>query len=220
MTEDEWLACIVPEKMLDYLQGEVSNRKLRLLAVACCQRLKHLFNDECSRAIEVAERFADGEAGQAELDTASHSHRQAEALYTASHSHLPDFVWLNNLPTYLAVQALIRDPITFSIHGVLNIVVDALGITERTYQCLLLRDLFGNPFRSIILNPVWLTWHDGLLVSMARQMYGSRDFSDLSVMADALEEAGCSDQDILGHCRSGGEHVRGCWVVDTILGKT
>jgi hypothetical protein len=70
------------------------------------------------------------------------------------------------------------------------------------------------------IEPPWLTWHDGLLVSMARRMYDARDFSDMPVLADALEEAGCADRGVLGHCRSGGEHVRGCWVVDALLGKS
>jgi hypothetical protein len=78
----------------------------------------------------------------------------------------------------------------------------------------------GSPFHSVALNPVWLSWHGGLLVSMARQMYDSRDFSDLPVLADALEEAGCANQEMLSHCRQqGGVHVRGCWVVDLLLGK-
>jgi len=70
------------------------------------------------------------------------------------------------------------------------------------------------------IEPPWLSWHDGLLVSMARQMYDSRDFSDIPVLADALEEAGCANQDILSHCRSGGEHVRGCWLLDLLMGKS
>jgi predicted component of type VI protein secretion system len=69
------------------------------------------------------------------------------------------------------------------------------------------------------IEPSSLTWHDGLLASIARQMYDSRDFLDMPILADALEEAGCTDQDILSHCRSGGEHVRGCWVIDLLLGK-
>jgi hypothetical protein len=89
----------------------------------------------------------------------------------------------------------------------------------RVYQPHFLREIFGNPFRPFTLNPVWLTWHDGLLVSMARQMYESRDFTDMPILADALEEAGCTNQDILAHCRCGGEHVRGCWVIDALLGK-
>jgi hypothetical protein len=55
---------------------------------------------------------------------------------------------------------------------------------------------------------------------MAQKMYESRDFGDLAVLADALEEAGCQDQDVLSHFRSGGEHARGCWVVDLLLGRS
>jgi hypothetical protein len=93
-------------------------------------------------------------------------------------------------------------------------------VALRAYQADLFRDIYGSlPFRSISLDSAWLSWHDGLLLSMARQMYDSRDFSDMPVLADALEEAGCTAPDILGHCRSGGEHGRGCCVVDSILGR-
>ena len=86
-------------------------------------------------------------------------------------------------------------------------------------QAALLRDIIGDPFRPISLDPAWLTWHDGLLVSMARRMYDSRDFSDMPVLADALEEAGCANADILEHLRGPGSHVRGCWVVDALLAR-
>jgi hypothetical protein len=91
---------------------------------------------------------------------------------------------------------------------------------EESAQSELLRDIIGNPFRPVALDPAWLTRHDGLVVSMAQKMYDSRDFSDMPVLADALEEAGCANQDSLNHCRSGGEHIRGCWVVDALLGKS
>jgi hypothetical protein len=84
----------------------------------------------------------------------------------------------------------------------------------------LLLDIFDNLFRRFTVHPAWLSWHGGLPVSMASRMYDCRDFADMPVLADALEEAGCRDQDILSHCRSGGERVRGCWVVDLLLGKT
>jgi hypothetical protein len=88
-------------------------------------------------------------------------------------------------------------------------------------MCRLLHDVFGPlPFRPISIDPTWLTWHDGLLVSMAQRMYDSRDFSDMPVLADALEEAGCTDPDILAHCRGPGPYIRGCWVVDLLLGKS
>jgi hypothetical protein len=93
-------------------------------------------------------------------------------------------------------------------------------VAQRHAPANLIRDIFGPlPFRPISLNPAWLRWHYGLLVSMARQMYDSRDFADMPVLADALEEVGCQDQDILAHCRSGGEHVKGCYVVDALLDK-
>jgi hypothetical protein len=88
-------------------------------------------------------------------------------------------------------------------------------------QAAFLRDIFGPlPFRPVSLDPSWLAWHGGLLVSMARRMYDGRDFTDMAVLADALEEAGCQNPDLLGHCRSGGEHVRGCWLIDLLLGKS
>jgi hypothetical protein len=55
---------------------------------------------------------------------------------------------------------------------------------------------------------------------LARSIYQEERFHDLPVLADALEEAGCTDADILAHCRQPGSHVRGCWVVDAILGKS
>lgn len=94
------------------------------------------------------------------------------------------------------------------------------GEGERWKQTKLLRDIFGPlPFRAITIDSASLSWHGGLLVSMAQQMYDSRDFTDMPILADALEEAGCTEPDILLHCRKPGEHVRGCWVVDLFLGK-
>ena len=82
-----------------------------------------------------------------------------------------------------------------------------------------MRDIFGNPFRSASVNPLWLTWNDGTIPNLARALYDDRAFDRLPILGDALEDAGCVNADILAHCRSGGEHVRGCWVVDLLLGK-
>jgi hypothetical protein len=83
----------------------------------------------------------------------------------------------------------------------------------------LLRDIFGNPFRPIAINSALLAWNDGTVQKIAQGIYDKRAFDLMLILADALEEAGCTEQDILAHCRSGGEHVRGCWVVDLLLGK-
>src|SRR5262249_47927088 len=83
----------------------------------------------------------------------------------------------------------------------------------------LFREIVGNPFRPFTISPAWFNWHDALLVSMAQCMYDTRDFGDMPILADALEEAGCTDSDILTHCRQPGEYVRGFWVFDFLLGK-
>ncbi|MBP3959973.1 hypothetical protein J8F10_32425 [Gemmata sp. G18] len=79
-----------------------------------------------------------------------------------------------------------------------------------------MRDIFGNPFRPVVFSPYWRT---DTAVSLARQMYESRDFSAMPILADALQDAGCDNDDVLSHCRAPGEHVRGCWVVDLVLGR-
>jgi hypothetical protein len=85
-------------------------------------------------------------------------------------------------------------------------------------RCHFLRDIF-NPFRPITLNPSWLSWNNGTMVKLAQSVYEDRAFDRLPILADAIEEAGCDNIDILSHCRSGGEHIRGCWVIDLLLGK-
>lgn len=94
--------------------------------------------------------------------------------------------------------------------------VEELIREDETIQATLLRDLFGNPFRPVGFSPEWRT---DTVAALARQMYDSRDFSAMPILADALQDAGCDNDDILNHCRSGGVHVRGCWVVDLALGK-
>jgi hypothetical protein len=88
---------------------------------------------------------------------------------------------------------------------------------EMLGQSALLREIFGNPFRPVTVNPSWLTSN---VTGIAQAIYDERDFEDLPVLGDALEDAGCDNADILNHCRQPGEHVRGCWVVDLILGKS
>ena len=103
----------------------------------------------------------------------------------------------------------------------------------------LLRDIFGNVFRQErwrwtkprggdpgnVVHCMdsrlrqWLRWHDGLVRKIAQTIYDERRFEDMPVLADALEEAGCKNEEMLNHCRGEGLHVRGCWVVDLLLGK-
>jgi hypothetical protein len=100
--------------------------------------------------------------------------------------------------------------------GLRGTIYEAIG----AYTCVLMREVFGNPFRPVADDPAWLTWNHGTVPAIARHIYDDRAFHELPKLADALEDAGCSDPDILAHCRGGGEHVRGCWVVDLLLGKS
>jgi hypothetical protein len=88
--------------------------------------------------------------------------------------------------------------------------------TARIAQADFVRDIFGNPFRPVVFDPAWRT---STTLALARQMYDSRDFSPMPILADALQDAGCDNADILNHCRRPGEHTKGCWVIDLLLGK-
>jgi hypothetical protein len=104
----------------------------------------------------------------------------------------------------------------------------AAEAAERSAQAALLRDIFGPlPFRQVRIDPAWLTWNGGAVRKLAEAAYEQRSLPDgtleshrLAVLADALEEAGCTEPDVLGHCRQQEkQHVRGCWVVDLLLGR-
>jgi hypothetical protein len=92
-------------------------------------------------------------------------------------------------------------------------------IWDRGIACAIIHDIFGNPFHSPALDPSWLSWNNGTVAKLARAIFDERAFDRLPILADALEDAGCHDTGILAHCRGTGEHVRGCWAVDLLLGK-
>ena len=93
---------------------------------------------------------------------------------------------------------------------------DSYTRREEAFSVALFRDIFGNPFRPATFAPEWRT---EVAVGIAAKMYDARDFGNMPVLADALQDAGCEHPDILSHCREPGTHVRGCWVVDLVLGK-
>lgn len=232
MTEPEWLACTRPDDMIHFLRGQTSGRKMRLFAAACCREAWGWFaalpdcdkgQEECAdRLIRVAERHADGEATEQEraaaMETAGKWHR-LEATSLVYHLLFGD-------KDVRDMFAEVVEGATFAAEWCAAGIGDAAreagldSAAGRRLACAVAHDVFGNPFRAVSIDPAWLGWNDGTVTKLARAIYEEQSFESLPILADALEEAGCTDADILTHCRQATEHVRGCWVVDLILGKS
>jgi hypothetical protein len=214
MDDREWTSMTDPGGMLPILRATTrpSNRKLRLFAVACYRcAWSHLLDAHDQAAAEVAERHADGEATDKEL---------LEAY----------------VDRYLADCPDAEDPAAEAEAYLQDVYSDALtkaGYKEHLWPggapilADLLRDIFGNPFAARpLIDKSWPTWNGGILLQLAQAAYDERvlpsghlDASCLAVLADALEEAGVVDVEVLEHLRSPGPHVRGCWAVDLVLDK-
>jgi hypothetical protein len=191
--ESAWQSSGDAAWMLLHLRGKLSERKLRLFACACCRRLPLLIDDERNvRAVEAAERYADGLVPKREMKKA----RKAACIS-----------WLDSYEpareAVLALAALKR----------------ALPAARQGELADLLRDVVGNPFRTVAVRPSWLRANGGAVEQLARAIDEEGRFEDLPILADALEEAGCTDEQILLHCRKPGIHVRGCWLVDLLREK-
>jgi hypothetical protein len=213
MTEQAWLTCTEPGQMLEHVRRRLSARKQRLFAVACCRGVWDLLADPRSRAaVEVAERFADDLASAREL-------RQAEQEAELAHRER----WTTGvLKGYIGLAAKITAASRVLGVAVANL---TLWIGQDGHRrepgrcaavCSILRDIVGNPFRPVACEPAWQTPE---AVAIARSMYDDRRFEDLPFLADALEDAGCTSADLLQHCRNAGAHVRGCWILDLVLGN-
>jgi hypothetical protein len=215
MTEQEWLTSNDPQTMLEFLRGKVSDRKLRLFDCASGRSYLHRmysehdrrilevmerYNEHDRRILDVEERCADGDARIEDLI----------AAYEAAGNDPVD-----------ASDAAHFDPYLSAYYSNAHYVDRFGSIPEEVLlaQSALLRDLLGNPFRPVTINSAWLSWNDATVQKVAQAIYDERAFDRMPILADALEEAGCTDADILNHCRRPGEHVRGCWVIDLVLGK-
>jgi hypothetical protein len=234
MNQKQWLASTDPQAMLDYLEEHTSDQKLRLFAVACCRRFwAHIAQDEASRqAVDVAERFADGAA------TVEECRRAASAI--------PSTWWTSGSdPVLRAVRETAGATVrrfagaaatdachkAFLLAGCVagaeaeerglstakTTAAERLAMTaERQRQVASIRCLFGNPFAPVAREANWLTSD---VLALARGVSDEKAFARMPILADALQDAGCDNEDVLNHLRHGAEHVRGCWVLDLILGK-
>jgi len=225
MTEAEWLErddFDLFDDMWRVVCG-TSNRKLRLFAVAMCRQLDDEFHngfrDVRSRAaVEVAERYADGLATDDELIEACLASNHPEVRADGSTVPTDGRGAFQYYAAVAATKVAMMPPDMHDSHLAAIYALDLVGDDDARLRGVeLLREIFDNPFRPVTFSPEWRT---STAVAIANGMHESRDFSAMPILADALQDAGCDNDDILTHCRdANGVHVRGCWVVDLVLGK-
>jgi hypothetical protein len=240
---DSLLSYLEQHQVITRVPG--GRRRLALFACACCRLVWHLFEDEASRrAVEVSERAAEGQASRQELAAAE---AEAEVVRRGAGQHLHRVMhrenhtraelWRAGAANLLAQGAHNAAARRFTVMSAeMAAVATATAVAwlaggpEAGQQAMralmarqaqLVRCIFGNPFRPLpSLDPAWLTWNGGAVRKLAVSIHAERRFGDLPVLADALEEAGCAAEAILRHCRDGGEHAPGCWVLDLLLGRS
>jgi hypothetical protein len=227
MTEAEWLAETDPARLIQFVEGRLSPRKTRLLAAALCRVAdRHRDTPELARALDEVEWFADGLAGAPELDRArqqcrvlavqqrSQSDRLAleggaEDSLSALARH--ELAWA---VAYAAASAVTLGDVLMQLSGEFGRSPDGRFASACRDRVL---DVAGNPFRPVTFSPDWRT---STALSLASQMYDTRDFGAMPILADALQDVGCTSDDVLNHLRDATlTHVRGCWVLDGVLGR-
>jgi hypothetical protein len=210
-----WLSESHPRDLLEFVESHIEGRKWRLFMCACGRRCYDAMPGElCRRAVDLSEAYADGQASPDAMIVF------ADAVYTEidEDSQLPEVFHAGRVAVGVAS---LGGSHLFEV--TIQLIEDAALAgqreeTEYRVQSEMLRDIFGNPFRPVTFSPEWRT---DTAASLARTMYESRDFSAMPILADALQDAGCDNNDILNHCRdTTATHMRGCWVVDLVLGKT
>jgi hypothetical protein len=191
-------------EMLSAIQARASGRKLRLFALACCRRRDGLVAaGPCREALAVVERLTE-EAVSA---------RQIQLL----RDNLGQVGW-ESRGLAAALELLLDDATAFD--GAYRIATHlSTGRSALRAHPALLREVMGNPFRAVAVDPAWLAWEGGLVRGMAQVAHDGRAFDRLPVLADALEDAGCDSAELLAHLRGGGPHLPGCWALDAVLGK-
>lgn len=247
MTNKEWRRCNDPVTMIKALKGIATGRKAQLyLCGGCRMNWRHLYSDDSRKAVEVAERHADGDAADDELHAANWHAEPATwggafvprdwRKYHPDGSVPPDVLRLVELGALTTQQLEEDEPhVDPALKArLLALACLAEAATNRNpfdddwwhdYASKapwpgdeLLRCVFGNPFLPFVFfSPDWLT--PGV-VELARSMYDGREFGRMPALGEALKDAGCRNQDMLDHCRSQTPYVRGCWVVDLILGMS
>ena len=232
MTEARWLTAADPRDMLQHLTWRGSERKLRRYCVEAVRPFIDCFFHPTSWAtLAVAEEVAEGRGGEQEVVKARQeawaafpfpglttTHLQIVAARAAARTVEPDASkaseWTSNEIRSLFAD---REEEKFETDDEQYDAYFRGQAVGNSLLANLLRDIFGNPFRPVAVDPAWLT---ETAVGIARGIYEDRAFERMPILADALQDAGCEDAEVLSHCREPGTHVRGCWVVELMLGRS
>lgn len=212
MGDERWLATTDAPALIDFaLTGDlVSTRKLRLFACACARQvLPFIVAVDAAAVLEAAERLADNQLNDPGDWFAALDHAYDNRVRSADGERLLAEVLEGTIHHDAgrgAAEALAK---------LRAFEMDAFGPLATEYHVALVREVFGNPFRPLDFAP----WRTGTAVALTHTMYESREFGAMPILADALQDAGCDNDDVLTHCRdTSATHVRGCWVVDGVLG--
>jgi hypothetical protein len=224
MTEEEWSSCQDLPAMLEAASAcvpeDALERKWRLLSCAACRRLWPLLPDERSRnAVEGSERFADRLLSEQELDWLMAAAEEAQPGDSSPREWAAAAArWVAksySLSRYTQVPFLAACAAGGVTGGMDHEERSRAMAPELDVHCALFRCILGNPFRPVVVDPSWRT---STVVALAVGIHDERAFDRLPILADALQDAGCEDAELLGHCRNPGPHARGCWVLDLVLG--
>jgi hypothetical protein len=235
----EWLQENNPRSLLDRSLFRITERKLRLFSVACCRLVWDVLVDQRSQnALAIAEGYADSRVGVQDLALALNDARAARQIPSLSFAQLDGATAACRTVSYNIVDGsqtiLSLSKLAYSesrLQGIdltaevaelpndveFHLARNKLSLHVEQEQVRLFRDIMPNPFEECpLIDPDWLRPD---ILALAHIIYDKKRFEDMPILADALEEVGCINEDILNHLRSSGPHVRGCWALDLLLGK-
>lgn len=210
MTEAEWNVCTDSRDMLVLILDRASERKMRLCALSWARSIfRHV--ETAPRMLQYKSWLA--EAGWSKQFAAAEAFADDKIERVALRAARQE----SGGPWNLFREACRAKGFSLArVHHCLGYFQSEFNTPSDQEICERTRDILA-PFHSAAINSAWLT---RVVAALAVTVYDDGAFDRLPILADALEDAGCTNADILNHCRQPGEHVRGCWVVDLLLGKT
>jgi hypothetical protein len=204
----KWLESTDARPMVEFLRGKGSHRKGCLVGCALWRtEYGHFVHDQMRKIGEVADQVVTGIMSRKRFRKLMASFKDKSDEQQFEDWLYPFHVSKRVAEPWIAAAAIYQADWAKRFGG------------YSPALCGFLREIFGPVFfRHVVVEPSWLTWNDGTIVKLAQGIYDDKAFDRIQILADALEDAGCNNSDILNHCRKPDDHVLGCWVLDLLLG--